>query len=149
MNLRLHKDRVTVLCGMVDCGEQLGRVHGAVRHLVLMPGYRRDGDGTFRLTPHAEKRIREGHRPRRSSGGNVTNPNDEIDATMTGVGPGRLPAAVKCRTCGMVQQATADALDVIAPNRDDGPETWGPGRIAAPEATTEAPTPQRRRVPPR
>jgi hypothetical protein len=62
MSLRLERAGFYVLCGVIDCGERLGFILPGVvdpsvdRLLLLAPGYRRDPDDVFRLTPHALSR---------------------------------------------------------------------------------------------
>lgn len=96
MSLRIHRDGVRVLCGVQTCGADIGRMDG--ERLVLRPGYRRDTDGIYRMTPHAARRVV----PRRSGRTTRANPNDEYPMTIAGVVPCCLPVRVKCpsRSCG-------------------------------------------------
>lgn len=125
MNLRLAKDGVYVLCGVIDCGARVGHLdHG--RRLELMPGYRRDPDNVFRLTPRAGRRLRQGLSPRRSGRPTGRSWDPVPNAAVTKM-PCCLPVTVKCYACGMVQLAEAEPL------RADG-HHW---TVRDPEGRTE------------
>ena len=115
MSLRLHVDGGHILCGVTDCGARLGRVdthQGGPGLLVLMPGYRRDRDGVFRLTKHAAKRRQRGELPRRRGRATFPEHHEPLASVLSALTPCCPPWRVKCPTCGQVQDATAEGLGI-------------------------------------
>lgn len=126
MNARLDLSGYRVLCAVIDCGAELGKIYflGAPhqpRGLVLEPGYGADQQGVFRYRPHAARRVRytapDGSHPRRAESRRPNAYHTARGALVRShrreaVVPSNLPRAIACQRCGMRQTLDPEALAV-------------------------------------
>lgn len=62
---RLDRTGWFVLCAYIDCGTRITEVSPiGERAVMLGPGWKQEESGTWRLTPHAQRRFDAGHAPR-------------------------------------------------------------------------------------
>lgn len=135
LKARLDRSGSRVMCGVVDCGQQLGKVIErfpwrdnpySPRGLCLGPGYREDEHGIWSLSSRANKRFRQGKLPRESRNP-LAGSHHEHDARLFGRRPFCLPADIRCPKCGFVQSLDPDALRVVILPRElwsHAKQTW-------------------------
>ena len=118
---RLSKDRGRVLCAVIDCGGQVGKVGphpigGGLRSRVwwLPQGWVRRGDGVYRLAKYARRHIR---------GGFPANHPHHYERVRMAAHAGwgnlllwfpPLPCFAECPDCGRRQKIDPHELDVEA-----------------------------------
>ncbi len=115
---RLGRDERRVLCGVTECGEQLGEVVEAGdgrRYLMLGMGYRERAAGEWSGPSRLRGRRPDGLHRR------VANTIDGPRTVGTNTLPRALPVKIWCRACGAGNAALADRLEV-EPTCDNS--TW-------------------------